>query len=283
MDNEFLANIQTEGEPFNFDSLQTESEKPETEAPKGETPAESLPDNKPTEEPAPSAEPKAEDTAEPEVKEDAKVFSAFHEHPRWKALQVELKELREKSNEYDSFKERVNPFIQKFEQPQTAPQWFQSLYGDNAEAWQQYQEAFKVEKKQIRDEILKELQPDLETLRETKQQKEVQDWANKQWSELGANPEVQKDLKGLNLTLDKVQGEISEVMSKYLPSDSEGNISLKASYELWKQLKKPEVKPSPIVAEKKKVAAISKSKEVEERDYRTSADFRGKSIHDLVE
>lgn len=289
MDNKFMSNLQTEGEAFDFDSLSKEGEEEK------EAPPESAPENKPTEEPESSPEPKEEEPAqaEPKAEEDAKAFYAFHEHPRWKAREEELKQLREqvqsyetKFEEYEKFKTQSEPLLQKLNEPKSeqAPQWFTSLYGDNQEAWHQYQDATKAERKQIREEILNELKPDLDEIRSLKEQRKVQDWANKQWEALGKDEEVSKDLKSLGKNLDDVQGEISEVMSKYRPSDEDGNISLKASFELWKATRKQEVKPNPAVAEKKKIAAVSKPKESEgERDYRTSADFKGKSIHDLID
>lgn len=276
--NEFLANLQQDTDPFEGlgDSAETEKSQTETET-------ESQPEKKPEGETESSPEPKEE---EPKVEEDAKVFHAFHEHPRWIAREKELQELKKQNEDLLSFKERAEPFLSKFEEKsQTqAPQWFTSLYGDNQEVWNQYLEASNSEKQKIREEILNELKPDLEEIRSVKKQKELQDWADKQWKALESDAEIQKELKAMNLTLDKVQGEISEVMAKYKPSDEDGNISLKTSYELWKATRKQETKPNPIVSEKKKVAAISKSKEeAEEKDYRTSADFRGKTIHDLVE
>ena len=86
----------------------------------------------------------------------------------------------------------------------------------------------------------------------------------------------------MGLTFDKVEGEISAVMTKYKPSDEDGNISLKTSYDLWKATRKSEPKPNPSVAEKKKVAAITSSSEPEKPDKLwTSTDFRGRGIHDL--
>ncbi len=285
MENTFLSNLQQEGIDDPFEGLIKEETPAESETPEKETPAESAPEIKPEGEPESSPEPKAE---EPEVEEDAKTFHAFHEHPRWIAREEELKQLRSKVEEYDDFKSRVEPFLEKLNEPKkeemNAPAWFSNLFGDNEDAWNQYREANKAERQQIRDEILKELKPDLEIIRQTKKQSEIQDWADKQWKTLSEDSEVQKELKSMGISLDKVLGEISEVMSKYKPSDDDGNISLKTSYELWKATRKQESKPNPNIAEKKKIAAISKSKEeTETKDFKTSEDFRGKSIHDLVE
>ena len=280
MENEFMANLQQEGEK----AFEAESETPEKE-----TPAESPTEDKPKEEPESSPEPKEEESVqtEPEVKEDAKAFHAFHEHPRWIAREKELEQLRAKVEEYEDFKSRVDPFLQKLEKPEeksNAPQWFTNLFGTDENAWNQYQESSKEERKRIREEILTELKPDLEVVRATKQQKELNDWANKEWESLGKDEEVKKELKTLGLTLDKVQGEISGIMSKYLPTDESGNISLKKSYAIWKETQAKPVKSSvSSVSEKKQIATISKSKgESEKKDYLTSADLKGLSIADLI-
>ena len=288
MENEFMANLQQEGDEVKFEGL---GDQPEiTEAPaesekeKKETPPESLTEIKPKEEPESSPAPKE---GEPEAKEDAKAFHAFHEHPRWIAREKELEQLREKVEEYDEFKERVNPLLEKLEtvkEETNAPQWFVNLFGDDKNVWSQYQESSKEERKRIKEEILGELKPDLEIVRETKQQKDLSDWANKEWDKLGTDEEVAKDLKTFGTTLDKVQGEISSVMSKYLPTDEQGNISVKKSYEIWKDTRKPTAKPNPEIVEKKKIGAIDKTRdEGEKRDYKTSADFKGLSIADLME
>lgn len=284
-----MANLQQEDDKVNFEGLGDQPEITESpvekEKPEKETPAESPTEIKPKEEPESSPAPKEE---EPKAKEDAKAFHAFHEHPRWIAREKELEQLREKVEEYDEFKERVNPLLKKLEtvEENNAPQWFVNLFGDDKNAWSQYQESSKEDRKQIREEILDELKPDLEIVRATKQQKELSDWANKEWDKLGKDEEVQKELKTLGISLDKVQGEISAVMSKYLPTDEQGNISVKKSYEIWKETYKP---TKPIVSnfeiiEKKKIGAIDKARdEGEKRDYKTSADFKGLSIADLQE
>lgn len=290
MENDFLANLQQESETVNFELSNKPEEKTETpaESEKSEkgTPTESPPENKPEkDEKASPAEGKKEDELKPKEGEK-EVFHAFHEHPRWIVREKELKELRSKVEEYEEFKERVDPILQKIEKSEEkskTPQWFISLFGDDQNLWNQYQESSKEDRQRLREEILTELKPDLEIIRETKRQKELNDWANKEWEKLKEDTEVQKELKTLGLSLDKVQGEISAVMSKYLPSDNEGNISVKKSYEIWKETHKLSP-PKFDVAEKKKIGAIDKSQgEGEKKDYKTSADFKGLSIADLTE
>lgn len=274
MDINSLANLQQA--EFEGEEELVESEKPEKD-----TQADSPPGNKPAEAPVSSTEGQEE-----APKEDAKleVYTAFHEHPRWKAREEELRQLREKVEEYEEFKSRVDPLLEKLEKPQEGkPEWFTNLYGDDDNAWKQYQASSEETQRNFEKRIFDKLKPYLETLEATKQESETQKWANEQWSKLGEDPEVQKELRNMGLTLDKVQGEISEVMTKFKPSDEEGNISLRGSYEIWKSTKKPESKPDPIVAEKKKLGAITKPKESEGKKYMTSADFKGKSLADLLE
>lgn len=292
--NDFLASIQQEGQSAFEEESKEETSTAESEKSLKDTETESLPETKPEkDESASQAEDEDKDVSESKEKsEEAEVFHAFHEHPRWKAREEELKELREQNEKLLEFQQRAEPLLSKYEERETVkqkPQWFLNLFGDDENAWNQYQESSKQEKENLKKEILNELKPYTEIAEKSKKQKELEDWASKEWQSLAKDTEVQKDLKLKGLKLEQIQGDISKVMSKYLPTDEKtGNVSIRKSYELWKDIYKPVSSKtnSAILDEKKKIAGktISKTKESEgeKRDYRTSADFRGKSFADLI-
>jgi len=288
MSNDFLANLHQEGEP----AFEDESEKLEKDT-QAESPPEDKSDDEQTES---STEEKKETEDSDSLKEDAKEEPVstedvpFHEHPRWQAREQEFQELKKRNEELLEFQQRAEPLLSRKEEekPVSAPQWFTNLFGSDDNAWSQYRESSKEEREQIKKEVLTELKPFIETAEKSKKQKELDDWATGEWKSLSEDPEVQKDLKTKGLTLEKIQSDISQVMSKYLPTDEKtGNVSIKKSYELWKDTYKPSVKSSPGVQEKKNIAGrtISKSseKDNEKKDYRTSEDFRGKTFTDLAE
>ena len=106
----------------------------------------------------------------------------------------------------------------------------------------------------------------------TQKQKKEDEWVDK---------EIKK-LEEEGLKFDR--NELLKTALDYLPSDENGNISFQKAYNIMKATK-PVSAPSKVVEEKKKVAdmTLSKSNATEEqKDYKTSEDFRGKSISDLL-
>jgi len=224
------------------------------------------PAEKETETPAPEGEKNQEETNLP-----------FHQHPRWKALHKELKDLR-------TFKdEMVERFTQKEEEPakpqnSSIPDWFVEIFGEQPSAWEKFSRYNAQTREQIKEEIFSELQ----SKAEEQQQQTVHwnQWVDKELQELG-------DDKGVDLT-DKeggnsIRNEIIKVAIKYKPTDEEGNIDLRAAYEIWQSTKK-EDDISKVTA-KKQVAGLAsvKSKgESQPKDFMTSNDFRGKGWAQVV-
>ena len=123
MSENILAEVKKEGDnPFvNLDTeKETPSDSPNEKEPKVEEPS------------------KGDNTTEGEKPKDV----PFHEHPRWKEREEELKELR-------AFKEEVTDKFQELEKPHSKsgniPDWFKELYGENEVAWQKYEEHEKVD------------------------------------------------------------------------------------------------------------------------------------------
>lgn len=275
MDNEFLTSLQQEGRI----DQPAEEQKEEKE-----TPPESSTEKEPTEnepEPQTGDEPEGEgDEKKPEgeVKEgeEPAVFQAFHKHPRWKALNEELGTLR-------SFRDEVSPLlplIKKLGEPgviedEEAPKWFSTLFGDNKQAWKEYQEYDLNQRKQLRTEILGEIQKTQESVAQsTKKQEE---WLDSELTSLDEAIEEEK--------LPKYdRNELLKIAVEFKPTDEKGNISLRKAYEIWR-LQKGEKKEPPKSDEKKEIADKTMGKpkgEKEAKNYRTSHDLANKSFHDLI-
>lgn len=259
MDNEFLANIQQEGR------IDTPAEQ---EIKEKETPPESPAETKPEDKPASPAEDK-EKGETPEPKEgEPEVFHAFHEHPRWIATQNELKELREFREQAAPLLERLAETPEKQEKSESIPGWFSTLFGTDENAWSQYRQYSQEERQRIKEEVISEVRKEEET--------RIAD--SKKW-ESWVDSEV-KRLSDEGKKFDK--NELLKIAVEYKPSDDQGNISFDKAYQILEQTKKPA--PALKADDKKKVAdqTISKGVASEDRkDYKTSADFIGKTFADI--
>ena len=263
MENEFLANLPQEGK------IETTENPEEGQKEEKETPPASPAEKPEKDEPAPPAE--GEKEGESPKEGEPAVFQAFHKHPRWKALQDELKNLRD-------FRDKATPLLERLgQEPQERqeesveiPAWFSGLFGDNKEAWVKYRSYDAEQRKTLRSEILQEVRQEEE--RQISEQKKQEKWVD---------DEIQK-LADEGLKFDR--NELLKIALEWLPTDEEGNISFSKAYKILENLKagKPE-KPSS--DEKKKIAdqTMKKSKETDgKKDYKTSADLRYKSFHDLI-
>lgn len=295
MSNDFLANIQHEGETFNFEKLGNKEEQAlvESERQEKETPAESPADTKPkVDETASPAEEKKIDVSEtPEEGEKPEVYHAFHEHPRFQALIKEREELKEELSSLREFQRRAEPILKdlsRSEEDKSIPAEFRALYGEDEIAWKNFQALTAKQQEKFLGEIEKKLQPFIESAEKTKQKAELDAWAENEWNALENDPQAKTDLKKFGKTFDDAtKGEIQQVVSDYLPTDPEtGKVSLKRGFDLWKRIQSSSsvVKPNPEVEEKKKIAdaTMKKSSPAEGlKDYKTSADFIGKSFSDF--
>jgi hypothetical protein len=276
MENTFLADLQRQGRVDLDPSPNSEKENEEKHTPS--SPEENQ--NEKEKSPSPQGEPKPEgdgggtpnpDEGNENIEDDTKL--PFHKHPRWVALQNELREARE-------FRESVSPLLERLgtkpedrhEETIEIPDWFVELFGENETAWKKYRAYSLDERKQLRSEILREIQED---------QKRVVDEQKKQ--EKWVDDELQK-LSETGLKFDR--NELLKIALEYLPTDDQGNISFKKAFDIL-QIKKSgkETEKPKLSEEKKKIAdqTMAKGKSNEEKkDYKTSADFRGKSFHDLI-
>ena len=290
-----MASIQREGaiefegvkEPENTDKpVESEGQKKETSP---ESPAENKPEDG-TESPA--GEPKKDDKT-PEQDVEKVVFNAFDKHPRWRAVQDELRELRDQNEKLRSdFKTQADTLLEKLaqkppnEEQEKSPEWFSAIYGDDENAWGQYKDYSRKQREQVKSELLREFQPLIQAAEQSKKEKEVAEWASKEWKALETKQEVQEDLKRYNTSFDKLENEMRDLLTKFPVTDPEtGNLSLTKTYELWKMTKNQQSHADPIVDEKKKIAGetMKKSSDAEPpKTVHTFGSFRGKSIYDLI-
>ena len=271
MENEFLASLQQEGR---IDQPAEEQKKeeanpstPPVEKPEKDETAPLAEDNKPKDEGV------VTEGETPKIDEPA-VFQAFHKHPRWIALQTELKELRGFREEASPLLERLGqkPDNRKEETNVEIPLWFSEIAGENQEAWNKYRAYDAGQRETLRSEIIGEIQQ-AESKR-VSDQKNQEAWVDKELQGL------QDDGKVFN------RNELLKIALEYLPTDESGNISFLKAFNILEKTKAGGQKPiKPISDEKKKIAdqTMEKGKTEEgKKDYKTSADLRGKTFHDLI-
>lgn len=268
----FMAEVEQEGR----------MDQPAKDHEEKDTPADSPPEKKTEEDkPDPSTGDKGEDA--PESKPDEpKVFEAFHNHPRWKALQGELSELRE-------FREKALPLLEDLqkkpdEKITEIPEWFAELFGENDVAWKKYQTYSKTERDDLRREIREELHA--ESAKVSEETKKWDKWVDSEIASLESDPDVQADLKKSGISFNR--NEVLKTAIDYRPSGEDGNISIKLAFDIWKKMKLFGTKPADdkkSADDKKKVAAQTMGKgagDGERKDYKTSHDLAGKSFRDLI-
>ena len=274
-ENTFLADLQQEGriEP---PVEEQEGEKETTpESPAEKEPKENEPESQPGKD-KPEGEGDEKPEGEPKEGEEPAVFQAFHKHPRWKALNDELGTLRQFRDEVAP----LLPLIKKLSEPGVIedeaemPDWFKDVVGDNKEVWAKYKRYSADERKNLRSEILNELQQKQEAIvGETKKQEE---WLDGEILKLNEVVEEEK--------LPKYdRNELLKVAVEFKPTDDKGNISLRRAYDILQMQKGKKELPK---SDDKKIIAdktIGKSKsDTDRKDYKTSDDLRGKSFHDLI-
>lgn len=243
-DTEFLDELKKETEdPF------AHLNKTETETPAESSPANKVEEEKPKE---------GEDTGDVPNTPEKEV--PFHEHPRWKARQVEIEELRQ-------FKEEATAKLSALEQKTATqenieiPKWFTTLYGENAEAWGAWQEADQIQKESWKRELVED-----QVRQRQEAQAEEQKWD--QW----INVEVEK-LKAEGLTFDR--NELIKAVLDYGPTDENNNYDFKKAYNILQATKT--VPQDKTVETKKRIANMSssgKSGESAPKDYVSSAEIR---------
>jgi len=245
MDENFLANVQHEGEAEGevFKSLDdiAEQDKQETD-----TPATPPVEDKPTEN-APSSQ-GADNT------ENANSVP-WHKDPRWIEWQEERKQLLE-------FKEDATPKLASINSQEQVeiPKWF----GGDEGAWKAYNADFQANLSRVKSEAIAEY--------EAKQKAEA-DRVQK------ANEYVTNELNTLHSKGLKFEdNELLKVLNDYPLVKADGNWDFEKAYEVLELKKLKESNPEKLQA-RKDIAASTKSSTTGEptaKTYFTPADFKGR-------
>lgn len=238
---EIFADVKQEGDTNPFAPLEKE------------TPTESQPETKP-EGTVEEKKPEGGGNTPPEN-------TPFHEHPRWKQREEELRTLREENARILAEFET----IKKTPKSSNVPDWF----GGDEVAWQKYLDHESVKAKEIEDRVLARQDEE-----RNKQKAEAEKWDH--W----VTDEVTKlQTKGLKFE----RNELLQVMLDYKPSDENGLLDFQKGYQILEALKFKDVDPARSKARKEIADITSRSKGSEKptKDYLTPADLRNKSWNQL--
>lgn len=221
----------------------------------------------PTEKETPAAPPAADKPEQQEPSQEVKPEPAlpFHKHPRWKAQQ-EKSRLQEQTIE--ELKKELQSLKQSAPQPkkEEIPAWFVETYGEDQALWSRYQSQEQARRQAIKEEIFRELEQ-----RQQQQTQQSQKWD--QWVE-GQVAELEAE----GLTFDR--NELFAIMTKYAPTDGQGNLDFRKGHEILQLKGQPQ---NPSSAARKALAgktaptaggAAPKGIPI--------AELRRKSIHDLA-
>lgn len=280
MDNSFLANVQVEGQEVDILNKHEQAE---------ETPAESLAENKP-QDPSPSSEgEKPEEKSVPkEGAEDPKDNShdatnqvPFNKHPRWLEMLEERNALREQLAALAERVEKVQSTVSETKSPEieAIPKWFTEIYGDNVDAWKDYQSHL--------DSELQKRQANLQAQAEAKQRQEASE--ADRWSKW-VEDSVQKIEVKHSVELPKGSSERNEFMAyvlKVKPTDDEGNIDLLTAWNEYSEKKElMKLRDLQKSEARKDVASISSpsasKNEPPKEDFVTLSQLRRRSFQDLI-
>lgn len=287
MTTEFVTSVEQEGK-IEADPVQADKEEKET-------PAESSAETKPEDDKTASPAEKEGEDETPESKKDESekgekpaVFSAFHKHPKWRAMNEELGELRKFREVAQPLLEKLGKPAEKTEETEEMPEWFTEVFGENDKAWGKFQNYNATQRKQLRTDILKEIQDQSQKASDDTKKWDKQ--IDTELTDIVSDDEVIAKVKELGVDLGKeaqaksFRNELLKLALDYQPIGEDGQISLRKALDillLTKGKKEPEKKST----EKKEVAdkTMKKGKTEEgKKDFKTSFDLQGKSFRDLV-
>lgn len=263
MENDFLANLQEDGEKGEqaFDSSLSNSEGQVKETP-------AVP---PADETTKAAEPSQGGDNTPEAN------MPFHKHPRWVKTQEELARLREFESSAKTKLETYEQVMSKFNQPTQSkiPEWFPKS-GNQAADDQKYQEYLNYEngvKAQIKQELIEEQTK--EATQKAAEEKKWSDWVN----------DSLEKLEDEGNRFDR--NELQKVALEYLPTDMEGNIDFGKALKIMNQLKSQQVAVQQVKSDARKQLADTASGSSSRADkapakFQTTQSLRGKSWDNMI-
>lgn len=225
-----------------------------------ETSQESPAESKPTEQ-SPTQE--GEEAKTSNTPDDKNV--PFDQHPRWierdREWQTRLTAAEEREKVYQSLLDSP-----KAEKPTDIPTPFIELFGDNAEAYEKWQELSRLERGAIKAELVEDQKKAERQVSEDKQR-----WLD--W--------VDTSIKGVELKYgidfkndESTKNELMKIAVDYLPTDESGNVSFEKAYDLMLLLRKDDGAEKSQARKKIAASTASDSKaETPVRDYFTPEDF----------
>ncbi len=244
--------VLTEGSVIDLSNEQQESTEPAESQTETEG-AEEAPSHQGAEEPKPEV---------PNTDDDNNV--PLNKNPRFQEVIAQRQEAERLLAERTAELERLKAA------PEAVPDWFKEAYGEDANAWSVQQRVIQETAERVKREMIES------------EQKKVQAQQEHQarWDRYVADQVA--ELEGEGKKFDK--NELLKIALEYQPTDAQGNVSLKKSYDIL-EMRRQAVKEDK-VAPKKAVAALSsapsRQAQPAERDYLTAADLRGKSFRDLI-
>lgn len=253
---------------FNEDEPEETTEDSSPEETGTETDSEQSEDN------SEAGEEKTEEEKPAKDKTEEKVVP-FHEHPRWKKQQEELKELREFKESQSELSEKVEQIQKRTEANQATqlPKWWTTLYGSDevsAAAYTEYSSHESETRAAIKEEILNEQKSSIAA--QEAESKKWDDWVDSEIETLKS--------EGNEFT----KNELLKVATEMQPIDENGNISLRKSLQILKMQKASTAKPKD-ATDRKKVAELTNSDNNGSPTAVTTPsmhNMRGKSMQELL-
>lgn len=248
------------------------------------TPPESSPESNETETP-PSAQ--GETQTENNTEPDENV--PFHKHPRWIARQREIESMREENENLRKSVDDLKPLKEEVEQLKgsrnsptefqnhSIPQWFVTLYGDNPEAWNLYQQnevqRIAQEEQRITQKVLSQL--DQQQKKQQEEQEKYKKMFDQQFDNIGKEHSVDLSYQeGKN----SLRNEFTDFVTKNPIYDQNGLLNLKVGWQYFKATRQPvETADKTKLNARKQIAAqtVADTKgEATKKDYVTPNDIR---------
>lgn len=198
---------------------------------------------------SPSEEPKAEE--KPEIQPE-KPIVPFHKHPRWKRLEQELAEAREEAR---LAKEAIAQKKEETPGVQSVPSEFQSLFGEDVEAFKAWEGMLDARITSKAQEILESRQKALleEQQREETAKQQAVSWAEEQFAEMA-------DDTGIDFTdqSSTERNQVLDIVLKYGLFDSQGRPKVREAAEIRNAIYSVEDKSN--LSERKKIVAKTTTK-----------------------
>jgi len=264
---EMLADVPSEGDILTDDEKKPEGEngdKTEDSEP-SESPAENNEDgDAPASEGVGAKDDKVPDPSTPS--EDEQV--PFHKNPRWKKIYSENKELKSTVGEMKEKLSKLDDIEARLDSREKSQEEIPSWFGGDEPAWK----AYKVDEESKFEKYRERIESERQQL-ETKKAADADKWAT--WVRTSLEEVAEEN--NLDFEKDKTtKNELMDVMNKYSPVDTQGNLDFRKGYDLLKLTKGTAERDK---AKAKKAAASTAdstpSPEKPKRDFLTGADFNG--------